>query len=1153
MFYTYHSNKIELLKELTLQIMEIDPLEEVFAEEFVLVQSPGMTKWLMQEVANSKRICANMKFPLSSSFLWNIFSAVLPDVPKNSAFTKDSMQWTLAKILPELLESNDYRALNNYLGLGDVTETKIHQLANRIADVFDGYQVYRPDWILNWEAGEIDEELVKGQEWQPKLWNELSKQILNEGKPHYHRANMYGEFINAVDKFIAEGKSLPNDFPSRIFIFGVSSLPPHYLNVLEALGKLVDVHFMFFNPCHMYWGDIKDRKYTNRVMLKQYQKKLIQGNLKDKYEDSLFVDATDSSVDETLDDSIGNALLSSMGKLGRDNLSMLSQLEGQQEISAFVEGERSSLLEMVKDDIFNLENKGDDSLYENSKHKEAIKHSDLSISVNSCFSSKREIEVLQNQLLSLFEKDPTLTPRDIIVMCADINKYSPYIEAVFGNVPKFDKRHIPFSISDKTAEHEHPIVASFLRLIDVNKSRYTAVEVMELLKTNAVLNRFGIEPDDFNDLHDVVKGVGVRWGLDKGTSEKFDLPQLDVNTWKFGINRLLVGYGMPMETGFFEETLPYDLPMNVSYELIGKLAKFVNKLQFWHDKFSGEHSYKEWFTMLDTMVEDFFDVRDNADFSAMELIKKTLQRLYTVLDDVNYESAIPLAVIAEEINQRLSKEQISQRFLAGKLNFCTLMPMRSIPFKVVCLVGMNDGVYPRNTVVANYDLMGRNPQVGDRSRRNDDRYMFMEAILSAEEKLYISYIGNSPQDGAAKNPSILVQELLDYCTTGYRLEGDEELNVDESSEKLLDNIVVKQAMNPYSAGDFGGKVGSYSHEWAKAINTNADDATDFCNTPLEIGEKDLDEGDVYRLNLSELMMFWKLPVRHFFTRRLKASLTVESDSLKEDEPFSLDALEAYTLRKDWIGELIGNNSQDVETSNSLHEKVLRDNIGGGKAPIGGFGEVMIAKERLSVEELSSSVIHLKQGEDTPLDVNIHVNLQNGDAIKVQGLVRDVYEDGVICYRVGKVRAADIFDAWIRQLVLCASGVFKDVYVLGLKDSKLIKPVKEEIAVDLLTDLVELYYLGLTQPLPFMVDVATEGLKASGCATGLNVTITEQDTKTLKRMQTVFDRAYIENKDFGDSHVVRVWSEWTSSLGVEIHKMGERVLEPCLAYTTKIDL
>lgn len=1148
MLYTYHSNRIDLLKDLTLQIMDIDPLNGVFDQEYVLVQSPGMTKWLMQEIAQSKGVCANAKFPLASSFIWNIYAAVLPQVPKQSAFTKDAMQWTLAKMLPSRIDNPEYKSLKNYLGLGDITDTKIHQLANRIADVFDGYQVYRPEWILQWESGEVDPELVKGQEWQPILWKELYEQITSEGKSHYHRANMYGEFLDAINKFVDEGKTLPSEFPKRIFIFGVSTLPPNYLMALEALGKLVDIHFMFFNPCHMYWGDIKDKKQTNRILLKQYQKKLIQGTLKDKYEDSLFVDAFDESVDLTLDESIGNSLLSSMGKLGRDNLSMMSQIEHQEEIVAFVELERTTLLKKLQDDVFNLVNRGDEKVYEHSRNKDEISPSDKSIVVKPSFSPMREIEVLHNELLNLFQNDPSLTPRDVIVMCADINKYSPYIEAVFGNVPKFDNRHIPFSISDKTAEHEHPIVAAFLKLINVNNSRYTAIEVMELLKTNAVLTKFDISDDEFRDLHDVIKGVGIRWGLDSSTSKNHELPSIDVNTWKFGIDRLLIGYSMPEECGFFEDSLPYDLPMNVSYELIGKLAKFISKLQYWNEQFSVEHSYKEWFEMIDRLLCDFFDVKDVKDFSAMELVKSTLQRFYTVLNDVNYEDHIPLAVINDEIHQRLTKEPISQRFLAGKLNFCTLMPMRSIPFKVVCLVGMNDGIYPRTTAIANYDLMGRNPRVGDRSRRNDDRYMFLEALLSAEEKVYISYVGNSVQDGAIKNPSILVQELLDYCSTGYCLSGDAELNADDSTNRLLNHLVERQAMTPYSEKDFNGQVGSYSNEWANAINTT-ESASSFCSKPLLLGEKDLDDGDNYRLNLSELMKFWKLPAKHFFTRRLKANLDIENDNLKEDEPFAFDALEAYTLRKDWLSKLVDDDVQSSEEATELHLKILESNRGSGKAPIAAFGEVLIDREREEVEDLAYRVTQVKSFDDSPIEIDLKVELANSDVIRIQGLVRDIYEKGVLCYRVGRVRPADIFDAWLRQLVLCASGYEKKVFIFGLDDSKMLKPVDQETAINLLRDLVELYYEGLTMPLPFLVDVVHESVKA---CFGRSRVEASYNAAMGKRMKAIYDRKYIENTAFGDPHVIRAWGNWSDSLGEDMFKLGLRVYQACFMCLADVD-
>ncbi|OTW28487.1 exodeoxyribonuclease V subunit gamma, partial [Vibrio parahaemolyticus] len=499
-----------------------------------------------------------------------------------------------------------------------------------------------------------------------------------------------------------------------------------------------------------------------------------------------------------------NSLLASMGKLGRDNMYLLSQLESH-EIEAFVDVDRDSLLHQLQADILNLEEHQDDQQIENSHHKQVVSLGDKSLSLHACHSPMREVEVLHDQLLAMFDADSTLKPRDIIVMVADINAYSPAIQAVFGNAP--GERFIPYSISDRTADQESPILAAFMQLVNLPNTRCLASELLELLETPAILKRFELCEDDFLQAKQWVEESGIRWGLDANTGREFELPETRQNTWQFGIQRMLLGYAMPESAGLFEteqgSLSPYNEVQGMGAELAGKLAHFIQQISTYRSKLSHVQTIDGWRETLVSLLDDFFSVELEGEM-ALKSIRDTLSQLKEQLADAAFDDALSPSIISQYLQNKLSGTRVSQRFLAGQVNFCTLMPMRSIPFRTVCLLGMNDGVYPRSMPPEGFDLMTGRTKPGDRSRRDDDRYLFLEAMLSAQQTLYISYVGRSIQDNTERVPSVLVSELMEYCHQNYCLSGDEALPVDESGDNLLNALVNTHAMVPFSPSAFQG-------------------------------------------------------------------------------------------------------------------------------------------------------------------------------------------------------------------------------------------------------------------------------------------------------------------------------------------------------------
>ncbi|MGC9553663.1 exodeoxyribonuclease V subunit gamma, partial [Vibrio metoecus] len=335
----------------------------------------------------------------------------------------------------------------------------------------------------------------------------------------------------------------------------------------------------------------------------------------------------------------------------------------------------------------------------------SIAEQDDSLQIALCHSSIREVEVLHDRLLAEFERDPSLKPRDVIVMVPDINAYAPYIQAVFGNAP--GERFIPFSISDRSADQESPILTAFLQLLALPQSRCLASELLELLETPAIMARFAIDEEEFATAKRWVEEAGIRWGLNSDTGAEFELPASEQNTWQFGIERMLLGYAMPAEAGLYELggqwLAPYNQVQGMSAELAGKLAHFVQTLSELRSQLAQTQSMEQWRYWLNELLERCFSVDLQGEL-ALKTIRDSLVNLKQQLADAGYQQAISPAIIRQVLTNKLSGTRISQRFLAGQVNFCTLMPMRSIPFRRVCLLGMNDGVYPPNEMVEGFDL-----------------------------------------------------------------------------------------------------------------------------------------------------------------------------------------------------------------------------------------------------------------------------------------------------------------------------------------------------------------------------------------------------------------------------------------------------------------
>lgn len=1119
MLRVYHSNRLDVLEALMEFIVERERLDDPFEPEMILVQSTGMAQWLQMTLSQKFGIAANIDFPLPASFIWDMFVRVLPEIPKESAFNKQSMSWKLMTLLPQLLEREDFTLLRHYL-TDDSDKRKLFQLSSKAADLFDQYLVYRPDWLAQWETGHLVEGLGEAQAWQAPLWKALVEYTDELGQPRWHRANLYQRFIETLES----ATTCPPGLPSRVFICGISALPPVYLQALQALGKHIEIHLLFTNPCRYYWGDIKDPAYLAKLLTRQRRHSFEDREL------PLFRDSENAGqlFNSDGEQDVGNPLLASWGKLGRDYIYLLSDLESSQELDAFVDVTPDNLLHNIQSDILELENRAVAGVnieeFSRSDNKRPLDPLDSSITFHVCHSPQREVEVLHDRLLAMLEEDPTLTPRDIIVMVADIDSYSPFIQAVFGSAPA--DRYLPYAISDRRARQSHPVLEAFISLLSLPDSRFVSEDVLALLDVPVLAARFDITEEGLRYLRQWVNESGIRWGIDDDNVRELELPATGQHTWRFGLTRMLLGYAMESAQGEWQSVLPYDESSGLIAELVGHLASLLMQLNIWRRGLAQERPLEEWLPVCRDMLNAFF-LPDAETEAAMTLIEQQWQAIIAEGLGAQYGDAVPLSLLRDELAQRLDQERISQRFLAGPVNICTLMPMRSIPFKVVCLLGMNDGVYPRQLAPLGFDLMSQKPKRGDRSRRDDDRYLFLEALISAQQKLYISYIGRSIQDNSERFPSVLVQELIDYIGQSHYLPGDEALNCDESEARVKAHLTCHHTRMPFDPQNYQpGNLQSYAREWLPAASQAGKAHSEFVQPlPFTLPET---------VPLETLQRFWAHPVRAFFQMRLQVNFRTEDSEIPDTEPFILEGLSRYQINQQLLNVLV---EQDDA------ERLFRRFRAAGDLPYGAFGEIFWETQCQEMQQLADRVIACRQpGQSMEIDLAC-----NG--VQITGWLPQVQPDGLLRWRPSLLSVAQGMQLWLEHLVYCASGRNGESRLFLRKDGEWrFPPLAAEQALHYLSQLIEGYREGMSAPLLVLPESGGAWLKT--CYDAQNDAMLDDDS-TLQKARTKFLQAYEGNMmvrgEGDDIWYQRLWRQLTPETMEAIVEQSQRFLLPLFRF------
>lgn len=1067
----------------------LGPLED----EVILTQSNGVARWLELEMATDPErgghgICASTEFLLPARFLWNVYRTVLGDetLPEHSPFDSDRMRWCLHRLLPELIDRPEFAPLADYLARDVDDPMRSWQLAVALADLFEQYQFYRADWLLNWEAGEDTvsdarkqfSELPERQRWQPALWRAVL-QSTGPSERQCSRAHLHRRFMNALETASGDEPFLES-LPRRVVVFGISSMPAQVIEGLAALASSVQVLVCLHNPCRHYWADIID----GRDLLRSRPGKRL--NLPPAWSD----DPDKATLHEA-----ANPLLASWGRQGRDLYALLDEYDDPERyrhwfdrIDVFTphvaESEAATLLESIQQGVLDLA-----APPTNDEERRAVPAGDDSIRFHVAHSRQREVEVLHDQLLAALQADDDLHPRDIMVMVPDIDAYAPHIEAVFGahsGSDMADSRYIPYSIGDRRERLASPCLRAVETLLNLPNSRMTAGEAMDLLNVPAVRQRFDIAEDELDRIGQWLEGSGIRWGLDGnhrtslGLSKKFEQ-----NSWRFGIRRMLLGHATG-EAEPFDDIEPYDEVSSGEADLAGRLAQFVDQLQRYWRTFNEPTNLAGWSERLGHMIEDFFAPVSSVDELACQQLELGMEEIQSQAHGAGFDGELPLETVREVLLECVDQAHVTHRFLGGKVNFSTLMPMRAIPFRMVCLLGMNDGDYPRTRKPADFDLMSqaRLFRPGDRSRREDDRYLFLEALLSARRRLYISWVGKSVRNDEDQPPSVLVGQLRDHIAAGWCLDAADEDS--DAGQQLLEAITVEHPLQPFSPRYFDDAcpLFTYAGEWRRA-HDRPDSPADASKLALPPIDDSIDTRVLGR--------FLKQPVKHFLEQRFRTRLAVDETSLPETEPFSIQGLERWQLEEELLTALVSQHASTGEAG-GLERAAQRLRLA-GRLPMGAIGEAALEESTETIRPVAEywqAAVNEWPGLLEPQPVTFEHSGPEGCRVLLEQWLSGLRTraDGGAAFitatstrlkadkkTVFRPRWEKLIHHWSLHLLANAQGLELHTLVAHRDGIFEWKPVEADLARGWLADLIDHWLEGMRRPLPVAAATAGQWLEA----------------------------------------------------------------------------
>lgn len=983
-----------------------DPLPDPFADELVIVPAKGVERWLSQRLshilgrgAGQDGVCAGISFRNPHSLI-----AEITGTADDDPWHPDVLVWPLLDVIDNSCDADWCKPLATHLGhfeAGEEKELRMgrrYAVTRRLAGLFASYARQRPQLLIDWEshiAGDIASDLA----WQPHLWRALLDRV-DADPPHVRHA-----------KIIATLQESPTDLPERISLFGHTRLPSTEIELLDALSTHHDLHLWLPHPSDILWQSLAD----------------VHGQIPRR--------------DDTSHREVRHPLLAT---LGRDLRELQRGLPADPQTDDYLgaHDRPDTLLGWLQSDI---------TADARRPGGRTLRPGDRSVQVHSCHGPARQIDVLREVLLGLLDDDETLEPRDILVMCPDIETYAPLIVAGFGLGDMIKGVHpahkLRVRLADRSLVQTNPLLGVASQLLALASGRATSSEVLNLAQAAPVRARFGFTDDNLEDIARWVRQANIRWGFDRNHRKPYGVDFIQ-NTWRFGIDRVLAGVAMSDDShAWIDTTLPLDDVGSNRVELAGQLAEYVDRLQHVVESLTGLKPLREWLTALEDGIQLLARVDDDDAWQTSQL-----QREFgDVLTGAGPRAGTTMRLpdIRALLDRHLAGRPTRANFRTGTLTVCTMVPMRSVPHRVVCLVGLDDGVFPRLGVVDGDDVLARHPMTGERDIRSEDRQLLLDAISAATEKLVITYTGANEYSGQQRPPAVPLAELLDALDL-------------TSEDKVRDTIVVRHPLQPFDTRNVipGELIPDIPFSFDETVlNAARASSGDRAEKPPFISGS-LPPPPPDDVVLADLAAFFRDPVKGFY-RALDFTLPWEVDGVEDAMPVDINALEEWTVGDRMLDDML----HDMEPAEAREAEWRR-----GTLPPGRLGWRKATEICQQATLLADAARGYRGAKAQAVDVDIDLGGR-----RLTGTVSPVFGDRLVSVTYSKLDGRHFLQSWIPLLALLAQDPGRDWAAVCIgRERKGTTPRQETLrrpavpAVELLADLVAMYDAGRRAPLPLPV-------------------------------------------------------------------------------------
>lgn len=1041
MLNLHFSNRTEALAERLLADLAAqrgDP----FAVDHVIVPSAAMRRWLTLAVARHQGICANVRFDFLAQWLWRQVAALVPRTRPETPFAPALLTWRVHAAFGDADWVARHPRLARYLGTGDPLMRL--ELAGRVAALIEQYTTYRPDWLQAWADGRSLDDGQPDEAWQAELWQRLAVDLdLIDRHP-------VAAFVDALQRG-GPAQARAAGVPARVHVFALPAMPPLHQRLLAQLGRAVDVEVYVLNPCREYWFELVDRRRLVHLAAR----------------------GQDAGHEE------GNRLLAAWGKQTQALVDGLVDLGGDAAgVEVADDGDYRphpgrTLLARLHNAILDLQPIEPGSI--------TLADDDRSLELHVCHSRTRELEVLHDRLLALLAADPTLQPSDVLVVTPDLEATAPLVDAVFGSVPA--ERHIPYAITGRARSTVNAPARALLDLLSLLASRLPVTALFGLLQQPVVARRFGLDDDDLTQVHGWLQAAGVHWGLDGVHRGGFGVPASARHTLADGLSRLFLGHALPAQA---TEPLAGLLPAadigGQPAVVLGRLWAFAEALQQWQAVLSKAHAPAAWVDLLHAACDRFIDAQGDERADLREL-HDAIAQLGDEMQRAGLTEALPLPVLRLALQQRLD-DPARGGVPTGSVTVSSMSSLRGLPFRVVCVIGLDDGAFPTAARAPEFDLMTAHPRRGDRQRRLDERNLFLDLLLAARSHLHLSHSGRSVRDNAPLPPSVLVADLLDLLLPAIATDPGERSSLQAARRRL----VVEHPLQPFSHAAFvvdgDPRLRSHDRELAAALRqalaapTQAVAAVDCEAGRIRDDEADDDAdaaagaalrpffaatlpapGPEWRtVSVEQLVEFFRNPSRYLLRRRLGVDLRHDADELQDDEPLVADRAGQRALAERLLPALLAGVDR---------ARALRLAEAGTDWPAGAIGRLQLQQELTVLERFAARV----RAATAPPALDPRVVEQpfaiDGEAWTLRITLAGLRPEGQLRWRCADPDARDRLEAWIHHLALCLAappGVDLRTQWLARHDTLAFAPVADAQAH--LATLLALYRQGLAEPLPF---------------------------------------------------------------------------------------